>query len=418
MTVREQPRPSGIRVFARGAAAALVLAAAACASTPPPPPPPRAVTEHVAPTPRTPVEPRESFEVEPRIVESFRSEGKLVRIEALRARGAGTSRPAVIMLHGASGLGSGWLVYPHAEELARRGIDAYVVRYYDGLDGNDGAKSGSDLHYRREQIVSDAITYVASRPDTDPARIGVYGMSLGAFQALALGTHDPRVAAIADVMGAMPGQIALGSVTSMPPTLLIHGARDRIVPIERMYDVAAMLDSIGTPYEVKVYTDQGHNLTGAAHTDSVLTVADFFDRRLNGASQTASAGVPVSARTLTSLSEIRPVLTARSKVRETKKSAVRTASKKGGKSISVAAKSSKKPSSKASRVAKASMKPATTATRTASVTKATPQKAASTKPASAKAKASVTKPAPPRSKTATAAAKHPVDKNQIAATPR
>src|SRR3546814_8143748 len=85
-------------------------------------------------------------------------------------------------------------------------------------------------------------------------------------------------------MGAMPRHVPASSVSHMPPTLLIHGARDRVVPISRMYEVASLLDDIGATYEVKVYMDQAHNLAGAAHTDSVLTVADFFDRQLNGAS--------------------------------------------------------------------------------------------------------------------------------------
>src|SRR3546814_11502601 len=98
----------------------------------------------------------------------------------------------------------------------------------------------------------------------------------------------------------------------MPPTLLIHGARDRVVPISRMYEVASLLDGIGATYECKVYMDQAHNLAGAAHTDSVLTVADFFDRQLNGASTSvANAAVPPSVRALTDLAEIKPAVAAR-----------------------------------------------------------------------------------------------------------
>src|SRR3546814_710652 len=56
---------------------------------------------------------------------------------------------------------------------------------------------------------------------------------------------------------------------------------------------------------------QAHNLAGAAHTDSVLTVADFFDRQLNGASTSvANAAVPQSVRALTALAEIKPAVAA------------------------------------------------------------------------------------------------------------
>src|SRR3546814_9443196 len=112
-------------------------------------------------------------------------------------------------------------------------------------------------------------------------------------------------------MGAMPRHVPESRVSHMPPTLLIHGARDRIVPISRMYEVASLLDDIGASYEVKVYMDQAHNLAGAAHTDSVLTVADFFDRQLNGASTSvANAAVPQSVRALTDLAEIKPAVAA------------------------------------------------------------------------------------------------------------
>src|SRR5690606_1139453 len=199
-----------------------------------------------------------------------------------------------------------WLVYPHGEELARRGMDVFVVRYYDGLKGNDAVKSGVALHDRREEIISDALAFVATRPGIDPSRIGVYGMSLGGFHALALGATDGRVAAIANVMGAMPRQVPADRIEKMPPTLLIHGARDRIVPISRMYEVASMLDTIGANYEIKVYLDQAHNLAGDAHPDSVLTVAEFFDRQLNGASGTTVTSTVPSPQILTSLDELRP----------------------------------------------------------------------------------------------------------------
>src|SRR5690606_1710269 len=60
----------------------------------------------------------------------FASNGRPVRIEEMRAAEQGT-RPAVILLHGASGVGSGWLIYPYAEEIARRGIDAFVIHYFE-----------------------------------------------------------------------------------------------------------------------------------------------------------------------------------------------------------------------------------------------------------------------------------------------
>src|SRR3546814_4039770 len=91
------------------------------------------------------------------------------------------------------------------------------------------------MHEEREQVISDAIAFVGAQPGVDPSRIGIYGMSLGGFHALSLGAHDSRVAAIANVMGAMPRHVPASSVSHMPPTLLIHGARDRVGPVSRLY---------------------------------------------------------------------------------------------------------------------------------------------------------------------------------------
>ncbi|MEQ9124292.1 MAG: hypothetical protein RIM80_17205, partial [Alphaproteobacteria bacterium] len=59
---------------------------------------------------------------------TFLYDGRPVRVEFFRP--AGVQRPpAALVLHGASGIGQGWYVYPFAEALARRGVAAAVVHY-------------------------------------------------------------------------------------------------------------------------------------------------------------------------------------------------------------------------------------------------------------------------------------------------
>jgi fermentation-respiration switch protein FrsA (DUF1100 family) len=45
------------------------------------------------------------------------------------------------------------------------------------------------------------VDYLASRPDVDPGRIVVLGVSLGSLFAVAVGAHDPRVAAVVLIYG-------------------------------------------------------------------------------------------------------------------------------------------------------------------------------------------------------------------------
>ena len=221
----------------------------------------------------------------PRIAESFRSGGRTIPMEMMRANATGRS-PAVVMLHGASGIGSGYMIYPYGGAIAERGIHAFVVDYYDGLEVS-GSKA-SPAHFAvRERIIADAVAAVRARPDVDPDRVGIWGLSLGGFHALALAAQDPQIAAVVDLVGAMPQNIPIDDVTHMPPTLVMHGSNDRTVPPRRMAQVASMLDRIGAPFEVKLYVGEGHSFSPPNHADSVRRSAAFFDRYLNNGSQIA-----------------------------------------------------------------------------------------------------------------------------------
>lgn len=210
---------------------------------------------------------------------SFLSNGHIVRIEEVPGSGP-QPRPAVIMLHGASGVGSGWMIYPYADAIARRGMDAFVVQYFDGLSPGVGDRSGVAYFAERDRIIKDAIGYVASLPGTDPRRIGLFGLSLGGFHAVGLAARSPEVAAVVDLMGAMPRSVPHGSVRRMPPTLILHGARDNVVPVERAADLALLLGRVGAPFEMKIYLERGHALSGDDHGNSIRLTADFFDRHL------------------------------------------------------------------------------------------------------------------------------------------
>ena len=222
----------------------------------------------------------EGFRLAPRVAESFRSGSRSVPLEVMYAETTGP-RPAVVMLHGASGIGNGYMLYPHAGAIAERGIHVFVVDYYGGM-GSVGDRSSPAHFAQRERIIADAVEHVRSRPEVDAEKVGVFGLSLGGFHALSLATQDSRLAAVVDMMGAMPQSVAADEVLRMPPTLILHGSADRVVTPRRMAALASMLDRVGAPYEVKLYMGEGHTLSSQAHADSVLRTANFFDRHLNG----------------------------------------------------------------------------------------------------------------------------------------
>lgn len=214
--------------------------------------------------------------------DGFRSNGSWVRVDAVKAdpssRDEDGKAPAVLILHGAHGLGDGSLFYPQAKALADRGISAFVVHYFDGL--RDGRKAAPQLHDERDKVISDAISYVSKLGFVDGERIGVFGLSLGGFHALSIGSRDERVQAVVNVVGAMPAEVQRRGVERMPPTLVLHGDKDRTVPVRRAHELASLLKGIGAEHEVKIYHGEGHTFRGAAKDDSISRTVEFFERHL------------------------------------------------------------------------------------------------------------------------------------------
>ena len=51
-----------------------------------------------------------------------------------------------------------------------------------------------------------AVDYAASRPEADPARIGMLGLSMGGMEALLLAALDPRIGVVVSVAGQLSWQ--------------------------------------------------------------------------------------------------------------------------------------------------------------------------------------------------------------------
>ncbi|MFX6823218.1 dienelactone hydrolase family protein, partial [Acinetobacter baumannii] len=87
------------------------------------------------------------------------------------------------------------------------------------------------LQEQRNQVIRDAISYVQALPYVDQTRVGAFGLSLGGFHVMDLAGSDGRLAAVVNVVGAMPNTEMRRGVREMPPTLILHGDKDRVVPV-------------------------------------------------------------------------------------------------------------------------------------------------------------------------------------------
>ena len=199
--------------------------------------------------------------------------------------GEGTSsgRPAVLLLHGADGLS-----YAEGYRFAARIIAAsgYHVAFVHYLDRTGDQR----VSYARLRLdfplwtgtVRDAVSWLANQPGVDAKRLGIVGLSLGAALAFATAGDEPRVRAIVDYFGPLPDELA-EQRPRLPPTLILHGASDRIVPVSHAHAIERLLQEQGTPYEIKIYEGQGHGLTGAAQFDAAVRVSLFLGQHLQPA---------------------------------------------------------------------------------------------------------------------------------------
>ena len=211
-------------------------------------------------------------------ISAFQSNGHPVRVDMFVPRDQEQPLPGVILLHGASGVGGGHLIYAMAEALAETGLAVFAVHYFDAIPR--GNRASVSRYFERDEIIEDATDYVSSLHFIDRNRIGLFGYSLGAFQALERAHKDSRVKAVVAAAGGLDGRRSQLGLSSMPPTLILHGDRDGIVPVRRAHQAAQVLEAIGAPYELEITNGTAHVPRGQAFDMWMSRAAAFFHENL------------------------------------------------------------------------------------------------------------------------------------------
>ncbi len=107
---------------------------------------------------------------------------------------AGGHRAAFLVLHGFGGNKEGRGAIVIAEQLARWG---YIAMRFDyrGCGESEG-EHGRILCLDQVADTSNAVSYMAGRPEVDPKRVALVGSSFGAAVAIYTGGVDNRIAAV------------------------------------------------------------------------------------------------------------------------------------------------------------------------------------------------------------------------------
>jgi len=214
---------------------------------------------------------------------SFESLGKAIGVERFRPAAAGR-HPAILILHGAGGMDVGGPEFREfGRELARRGYVAEIVHYFD-QSGTRQADAATIARSYSSWLVTigDAITGLAGREDVDPKRIGLLGFSLGSYLSLSIAGRDARVAAVVEYFGGLPDLFAR-NLKRFPPTLILHGDADPIVPVSEAHKLGRLLGEKHFPHEVRIYPGQGHRFTGKDDVDAYHAALAFFEKHVKGA---------------------------------------------------------------------------------------------------------------------------------------
>ena len=204
------------------------------------------------------------------------------------------------------------------QALAARGFVVLSVNYRLGIGyGRDfqhpdraGTRGASEY-----QDVLAGGRYLQTRPDVDPARIGIWGGSYGGYlTALALGRNSDVFAAGVDIHGvharatapspelevqalvedgvtkALIDEAVKVAWEASPvawvkswnsPVLLIHGDDDRNVRVEQTIDLAQRLRGAGVSFEEMVIPDDIHDFLAYRNWERVdLATIAFFERTL------------------------------------------------------------------------------------------------------------------------------------------
>ncbi len=237
--------------------------------------------------------------------DTFQSGGRAIKVWRFEPDAIGVQYPAILLLHGADGLEFLHRVAYRtaAQRLAAQGYVVLIVHYFDGLGltnkelkelrepfrfwltGGAHAPAANPapdplaqalarvaevagyvarMSEVREKFdlgmdcVKDAVAYARKLPNVNRQRIGAIGLSLGGYLATAAVTEKKvDLQAVVVLFGGLPREMH-ARLEHLPPTLLIHGDRDQMIPVQEAYGLHTLLAPKGLAPQLQVYAGCGH----------------------------------------------------------------------------------------------------------------------------------------------------------------
>jgi dipeptidyl aminopeptidase/acylaminoacyl peptidase len=225
----------------------------------------------------------------------------------------GERRPALIFVHGGPQrqmlLGYHYrhvyhMFYGVNQYLASQGYVVMSVNFRSGIGYGKSFRMAQRTGRRGNSEYQDVLAagkYLQSRPDVDPKRVGIWGLSYGGLlTAQALARNSDIFVAGVDMAGVHlwgssvdPNDIAFQSspISAIEkwksPVLLIHGDDDRNVAFSQTGGLVQLLRAHGVHHELIILPDDVHDsLLHSRWIQCLDAMDDFFKRYLKNGGET------------------------------------------------------------------------------------------------------------------------------------
>ena len=231
----------------------------------------------------------------------------------------GEKRAAIVFVHGGPVrqmlLGYHYMHFYHVayavnQWLASRGYVVLSVNYRSGIGYGKSFRLAPNTGGRGNAEYQDVVAggkYLQSRPDVDPNRVGIWGLSYGGvLTSQALERNSDIFKAGVDLAGVHlwgssldPDNVSYKASTISAidtwksPVLLVHGDDDRNVQFSQTTGLVQLLRAHNVPYELIVFTDDTHEpLLHKRYLYAFNRLEEFLGRFLNGNAPRSTAGQP------------------------------------------------------------------------------------------------------------------------------
>jgi dipeptidyl-peptidase-4 len=258
--------------------------------------------------------PAEEYELlRPEIVPVKAADGTTLYARLIKPAGFQPERkyPAIVFVYGGPGpqtVRNQWSGLTFEQAMAHSG---FVIWQLDNRGSSGRGHAWESKLYRRmgKQELEDqkrGVEHLISLGFVDPTRVGIHGSSYGGFMTLTALLHAPDTFR-AGVAGApvtdwrlydtiyterylgLPSENEEGYKASSPlhfanklsrPLMLMHNLEDDNVLLQHTVRMADALQNAGKQFELMVYPQKTHAVTGVARKHQLTAIASFFERHL------------------------------------------------------------------------------------------------------------------------------------------